>query len=54
VSVVHAKILNVNVLKNVNVLLNSHAKEYKKQVTMLIIKKFMMYYLINMRINLKY
>jgi hypothetical protein len=47
VSVVHVKILNVNVLKNVNVILNSHAKEYKKQATILIIKKFMMYCLIN-------
>jgi hypothetical protein len=34
VSVVHAKILNVNVLKNVNAILNSHAKEYKKQAIM--------------------
>jgi hypothetical protein len=33
VSVVHAKILNVNVLKNVIVLLDFHAKEYKKQST---------------------
>ena len=39
-SVVHVKILNVNVLKNVNALLNFHAKEYKKQATISIIKKF--------------
>ncbi len=38
VSVVDVKILNVNVFKNVNALLNSHAKEYKKQATKLMIK----------------
>jgi hypothetical protein len=51
VSGVHAKILNVNVFnKNVNALLNSHAKEYKKQATTSIIKNFMLRYLINMKI----
>ncbi len=35
---VHVKISNVNVLKNVNVILNSHAKAYKKPETIIIIK----------------
>ncbi len=51
VIVVHVKILNVNVLKNVDALLNSHANEYKKQATILIIKHFMMYYLITIKIK---
>jgi hypothetical protein len=39
------------VLKNENALLNSHAKEYKKQATILIIKNLKMYYLITIKIK---
>jgi hypothetical protein len=44
-------ILNVNVLRNVFLLFNSPSREYKKQVTMLIIKQSMMYHLINIKIK---
>ncbi len=38
-------------VKNVNALLNSHAKEYKKQATISIIKRIMMYHIINIMIK---
>ena len=52
VIVAHVKILNVNVLKNVNALLSFHVKAYKKPETILIIKSFIMDY--SMTIKTKY